>query len=181
MSHSHQHTNFHDHTPYHKLTEAQARAWCLPPPFGLEVRRKMASQLSKMYPAGCGVCSPTMKLVAYVQPDGNLRLLMAPFKVIPISAIANKPKETDCPCLQFWDPEVKGPWKNRSEGERQRFGGHHPMCQYQRDADKVFAELYQAKNGGVDLDHKGKAIRTGKKQRVRPDLMLRVQNQIRGR
>ena len=146
MAHSHQTTNLHNQEVFHKLTERQARAWCLPGKVGAEVRRKMASQLAQMYPQnGCGVCSPLMHLVAYVSPRAELRMLMAPFRVIPISAIANKPAVKDCPCLEFFDPEVKGSWRERSEVERARYGGHHPMCQYQRTSAEVFAELYKAK------------------------------------
>ena len=174
MSHSHQHTNLHDHVPYHKLTEAQGRAWCFQGPVGENIRRSMASQLCKMYPAGVGLCSPTMKLVAYIQPSGAIRMLLAPFKVIPISAISNKPKETECPCQDFFDPEVRGPWRHRSNGL------HHPMCQYEKDAQRVFAEVYKAKNGGVDIEKTGRVRRErSKKTRVRPDLMLKVQHEIR--
>lgn len=177
MTHSHQHTNLHDHVPYHKLTEAQGRAWCLPAHVGDNVRRSMASQLAKMYPtAGCGVCSPTMKLVAYVSPQGALRLLTAPFKVIPISAIANKPSTSDCPCQQFYDPEVRGPFRSRADASSR----HHPFCQYEKDASRVFAEVYQAKNGGVVLDDKGRAKRERSRSRARPDLMHQVQRRVKG-
>lgn len=186
MSHSHQTTNIHDARVYHKLTERQGKAWCLPAPFGPEVRRKMASQLAKMYPQnGCGVCSPTMKLVAYVSPRAELRLLTAPFRVIPISAIANKPHIQNCPCLQYWDPEVKGAWGLRSEGERMKHGGHHPMCQYKPSAARVHAELFQAKNGGVVLGTNKEGITVARRDRgmrvkVRPDLMLQVEKKIVG-
>lgn len=174
MTHSHQHTNMHDHVPYHKLTPAQDRAWCVRGPIGDNIRRSMASQLSKMYPAGVGLCSSTMKLVAYIQPSGAFRMLLAPFRVIPISSIANKPKETECPCQEFHDPEVRGPWRLRSNGR------HHPMCQYERDAARVFSEVYRAKNGGVVIDEHGKARRErSRKNQVRPDLMLKVQHEVR--
>lgn len=176
MTHSHQHTNLHDHVPYHKLTEAQGRAWIFPGEVGVNIRRSMCSQLAKMYPtSGVGVCSPTMKLIAYVQPNGSTRFLTAPFKVIPISAIANKPKEAECPCQDFFDPEVKGPWRQRSSGK------HHPFCQYEKDAQRVFTAVYQAKNGGVLIDQEGKARRERvKARRTRPDLMLKVQREIKG-
>lgn len=181
MSHSHQTTNLHDLTPYHKLTERQDKAWRLPGKAGETIRLKMAGQLGKMYPSGCGVCSATMKLIAYVQEGGKLRLLLAPFKVIPISAIANKPRATECPCFDYYDPEVRGPWKNRPEQQREKHGGHHPMCQYQRDAGRVFSELYKAKNGGLLInEEKNTAARMHERKRVRPDLMLQVQRQIRG-
>ncbi len=179
MSHSHQTTNLHDARVYHKLTERQGKAWCLPGPLGEDVRRKMASQLSKMYPQnGCGVCSPTMKLVAYVSPKAELRLLIAPFKVIPISAIANQPAVADCPCQNFWDPEVRGCWRERGTGK------HHPFCQYKATAARVHAELFQAKNGGVVLetgkDGVVKGRRAGTQVKVRPDLMLLVERKISG-
>lgn len=180
MSHSHQTTNLHNSYTYHKLTEKQGKAWCLPEPWGGNVRRQMASQLAKLYPQnGCGVCSPTMKLVAYVSPRAELRLLVAPFKVIPISQIANKPHIADCPCLQFYDPEMKGPWGVvRSESERRRYGGHHPMCQYQRTSQQVFEALFLAKQGGVRIDEKGVAHREKSRVAVRPDLMLQVQRKL---
>lgn len=181
MSHSHQTTNLHDAEVFHKLTVAQGKAWCLPGPLGLNVRRKMASQLAKMYPQnGCGVCSATMKLVAYVSPRGELRVLLPPFKLIPIHRIANKPAIRDCPCFQFFDPAVGGAWGQRSEGERERLGGHHPMCQYKPTAERVFAEMYRAKNGGVLLDGKGVARREKSRTKVRPDLMLQVERKLTG-
>lgn len=178
MSHSHQHTNLHDHVPYHKLTEAQGRAWCFLGARGDQIRRSMASQLAKMYPSGVGLCSSTMKLVAYIEPSGRFRMLVAPFKTIPISAIANKPRERECPCQQFFDPEIKGPWKDRSNGK------HHPFCQYEKDAARVFTEVYKAKHGGVIIDSKGVAHRErgrGPNHTQRPDLMLKVQQEIKGR
>ena len=181
MTHSHQTTNLHNSYTYHKLTERQGRAWCLPGKLGADVRRKMADQLSKMYPQnGCGVCSASMRLVAYVSPRAELRLLVAPFKVIPISAIANKPAVKDCPCLQFFDPAIGGPWGCRSEDERRRHGWHHPFCQYKPTAARVFAETFRAKNGGVMIDDKGVAQRAQKQVRVRPDLMLQIEKKITG-
>ncbi len=186
MSHSHQNTNLHDARVFHKLTERQGKAWCLREPFGSQVRSKMASQLARMYPQnGCGVCSPTMKLIAHVTPRAELRLLVAPFRVIPISAIANKPAIADCPCLKFWDPEVKGHWGLRSEHERLKHGGHHPMCQYKPTAARVHAEMFQAKNGGVLLEKNAEGMTVGRRDRgrqvhVRPDLMLQVEKKITG-
>jgi hypothetical protein len=179
MSHSHQTTNLHNAYVYHKLTEKQGKAWCLPEPFGSNVRRQMASQLAKMYPTnGCGVCSATMKLVAYVSPRAELRLLTAPFKLIPIALIANKPAPKDCPCFDFIDTEIRGPWRLRPEHERQRAGWHHPMCQYQRTGQAVFETLYRAKNGGVRVDDQGVAHRQGSRVAVRPDLMIQVQRKL---
>lgn len=186
MSHSHQTTNIHDARVYHKLTERQGKVWCLLGKIGESQRAKFASQLAKMYPQnGCGVCSPTMKLVAYVSPRAELRLLVAPFRVIPISAIANKPTIADCACFQFWDPEVKGAWGLRSEGERERLGGHHPMCQYKPTATRVHAELFRAKNGGVLLETGKDGVVVARRERsrrvdVRPDLMLQVEKKLTG-
>lgn len=185
MAHSHQTTNLHNSYTYHKLTEKQGKAWCLPEPFGGNVRRQMASMLAKLYPQnGCGVCSPSMKLVAYVSPRGELRLLVAPFRKIPIALIANKPALKDCPCFEFVDTEIKGPWKNRPEAERLKYGGHHPMCQYQRTAGLLFDELFKAKNGGLQFDEKLEKATRGKGRRVvvvRPDLMLQVHKKLQER
>lgn len=176
-------TNLHNQEVFHKLTERQERAWLLPGKVGQGIRRGMASALAKMYPKnGCGICSSKMKLIAYVSPRGELRMLVAPFRVIPIHAIANKPAVRDCPCLEFWDPEIRGPWRARSEGERARYGGHHPMCQYKPTAARVFAEVFQAKNGGVVIDTSGKAVRERERARgeaARPDLMLRIEQKVR--
>lgn len=183
MSHSHQTTNLHNSRTYHKLTERQGKAWCLPGNMGQEVRRRMASQLAKMYPQnGCGVCSATMKLVAYVSPRAELRLLVAPFKVIPIHLIANKPGVEECPCQDFWDPEIRGPWGARSPGERAKYGGHHPMCQYKATAQRVFEVVSAIKQGAVIIDSKGVARRqnNGPKESVRPDLMLQVEKKLIG-
>lgn len=173
MTSGFQTTNLHDAVTYHKLTELQGRAWC----FSEDVRRKMASQLAKLYPQnGCGVCSAEMKLVAYVMPGGRFRMLVAPFKRIPIYAIANKPRETECPCANFFDPEVKGPWSERGAGK------HHPMCQFQRGAQQVFEEVAKAKGTApVYIDGKGVARREQRGQRVRPDLMIRVQREVLSR
>ncbi len=184
MSHSHQTTNLHNSHTYHKLTERQDRAWRLPGKLGEDVRRKMAAQLARMYPQnGCGICSATMKLIGHVTPRAELRLLTAPFKVIHISLIANKPAVNDCPCFRFFDPAVGGNWGLRSEGERHKLGGHHPMCQYKPSAERVFAEMYQAKNGGVALETGKDGIVTARRDKarrvkVRPDLMLQVEKKI---
>ncbi len=165
-----EHTNLHDLVPYHKMTVAQGKAWC----FSDGIRRRMASQLAKLYPkGGCGLCSAEMKLVAYVAPGGTFRMLVAPFKRIAIWQIANKPLDSECPCAQFFDPEVKGPWVARDSGR------HHPMCQFQRGSQQVFDTVAQAKgNVSVVLDSKGVARRQGKQLRVRPDFMLQVQKAV---
>lgn len=174
MSSAFQTTNLHDHVPYHKLTEAQGHAWCFSP----DVRRQMAARLARMYPQnGCGVCSAHMNLVAYVSARGELRMLVAPFKRIPIHAIANKPKAPECPCARFFDPEVGGEWKQRGTT------AHHPMCQFQRGSQEVFERVAAAKgNVGVQIDGRGVARRQGGAVvRVRPDLMLKIQREVLSR
>ena len=122
-------TNMHDHVPLHRLNTPQTKLWLL----GGEVRKRMASNLAKLYPSGVGLLSATMLLFAYVNPAGGVRELTPPFKRFQMWQIANQPSELqECQCAAFFDPESGGAWRDRNTSE------HHPFCQFERVSMKAY-------------------------------------------
>lgn len=97
------------------------------------MRRQIAATLIRLYPQGVGVLSWSCHLFAYVNPRGAIVEQVQPFKHFQMWEIANKPEAPQCQCANFFDPEVQGAWKERGGGL-----GHHPLCQYDRTAVKVF-------------------------------------------
>jgi hypothetical protein len=116
--------------PLHRLNTPKTKLWLISEVW----RRNMARTLNRMYRGGVGVCAATGRLFAYVRPDGNIHELKRPFKKYEMWQMANQPSISDCPCMDFFDPEVQGPYRER--GER----NHHPMCQFERTAGAVFKE-----------------------------------------
>lgn len=101
----------------------------------LEVRRKIATELLRIYPGGYGVVSPTLqRLFAVVDPRGAIRELPPPHHFVEMWELANQPATPECPCRNFYDPEVGGAWKLRDIPD------HHPLCQFDRSSSKVFKE-----------------------------------------
>lgn len=165
-------TNYHDHVPIHRLNTPQTKLWL----FGGDIRRRMASNLAKRYRAGVGVCSATLRLIAYVDPHGGIRELMPPHKLYQMHEISNQPMVTECQCAGYFDPEVKGAWRERGTDE------HHPLCQFDRTSSPVFQHLMAASPGRtvVGLDARGNAIfEDQKRDAVRPDEALRARRELR--
>jgi len=118
--------------PLHRLNIPRTKLWLISP----TNRRRTAESLAKIYRGGVGVCSATLYLIAFVDPRGNIRDLVSPLRRYELWQIANKPKAiTECPCREYFDPEVQGPYSERGSN-----AGHHPLCQFERTAQKVFVE-----------------------------------------
>jgi hypothetical protein len=98
-------------------------------------KREQAARFRDKYRGGVGLLSPTMYLFATVDPRGNIRELAPPFHRYEMWQTANQPEIERCPCGDYYDPEVGGPWRDRPEYER---GVHHPFCQFDPHAKKVF-------------------------------------------
>jgi hypothetical protein len=155
-----------------------------------EVNRKnISNALSKMYRGGVGVCSATLRLMAMVAPNGTYRMLAPPFRKYEMWQIANKPEVLglECPCADYFDPEVGGPYRERGPA-----AGHHPMCQFDRTSSVVFKEAQgRAANrlgmtfvNGVPVvdseDKKTSVIRPLTPQ-ARPDEWERIRAEYRGK
>jgi hypothetical protein len=123
-------TNFHNHDVYHWLSPLHTRLWA----FGGLVRRKLASHLGKRYPSGVGVVSETCRLIAYVSGSGAVRELMPPHRRIEAHQMANRYAVPECPCANYFDPESRGAWRDSGKS------GHHPVCQFERVAQRVFTK-----------------------------------------
>lgn len=165
-------TNYHDHVPLHRLNTPQTKLWL----FGGDIRRRMAANLSKRYRAGVGVCSATLRLIAFVDPRGNIRDLPPPHKLYKMFEMSNQPMVSECQCAAFFDPEVGGAWRERGTAE------HHPLCQFDRTAIPVFAHMMQASPGRkvVGLDESGNPIfEDQRREAIRPDEALRARVQLR--
>lgn len=165
-------TNYHDHVPLHRLNTPQTKLWL----FGGDIRRRMASNLSKRYTSGVGVCSATLRLIAYVDPRGGIRDLPPPHKLYQMHEVSNRPMVTECQCAAFFDPEVGGPWRERGTDE------HHPMCQFDGTSGKVFNHMMRVSPGrkAVGLDREGNPIfESDNREKVRPDEALRARIQLR--
>lgn len=143
--------------PLHRLNTPQTLLWN----FGGNVRRKMANHLSKRYPTGVGVLNRSQDLVAFVAPNGNIRELKPPFTRYEMWQIANRPRPLQCPCAEFFDPEIQGPWRDRGlEGE------HHPFCQFDRTAQLAYTKTLREAQAGAS--------------KMRPDAWYRSRQFVRG-
>lgn len=166
-------TNYHDHVPIHRLNTPQTKLWL----FGGDIRRRLASNLSKRYPSGVGVCSATLRLIAYVDPKGGFRELLPPHKKYEMYQISNKPLVAECQCASFFDPEVQGPWRDRGTDE------HHPICQFERVSGKVFDTLVLRSPGvtAARLDANGEPVfeRHSGAPALRPDEALKLREQLK--
>lgn len=165
-------TNYHDHVPIHRLNTPQTKLWL----FGGDIRRRMAANLSKRYRSGVGVCSATLRLIAYVDPRGGIRDLPPPHKLYKMHETSNQPMVSECQCASFYDPEVKGPWRDRDTSD------HHPMCQFDGTSSAVFTHMMNVSPGrkAVGLDRLGNPIfEDDKRESIRPDEALRARVQLR--
>lgn len=142
--------------PLHRLNTIQTKLWIM----SEHLKRQMASNLARMYHGGVGVLSATQRLIAKVDPKGRIQELPPPHHRFEMWQIANRPQLPECPCASFFDPEVGGEWRERGENE-----GHHPFCQFDRTAQKVFVRA-----GG---EANSRRVRGGPAQE-RPDEWLRI-------
>jgi hypothetical protein len=109
---------------------------------GQNLRRELASMISKTYRSGCVVLSPTLYAIAVVRPNGEAIDLPPPFKEFEMWQVANKPsvRYDQCACRNYWDPEVQGPWRLRDK--ERGLDIHHPFCQFDRTAAPVWTQSY---------------------------------------
>jgi hypothetical protein len=82
-----------------------------------------------------------------------------PFNWYSRHDIANKPELQACPCANFYDPEIQGPWKLRNSSE------HHPICQFDQTSMETFNRLSRAHSEGT---------------RKRADDWTRTREEVRG-
>lgn len=116
--------------PLHRLNIPKTKLWLISKVW----RNTLATNLARHYRGGVGVCAATLRLIAFIDPRGNIRELTRPFKKYEMWQIANKPAIPECPCMDYYDPEVGGPYRER--GDR----SHHPFCQFEQTAGAVFKE-----------------------------------------
>lgn len=116
--------------PLHRLNTPKTKLWLISEVW----RRSMAKTLHKMYRGGVGVCAATGRLFAYVRPNGDIHELKRPFRKYEMWQMANAPRAIECPCMDFFDPEVQGPYRERGTND------HHPMCQFEETGQAVFKE-----------------------------------------
>lgn len=133
--------------PLHRLNQPRTKMWLI----SVTNKRRTAAALARIYRGGVGVCSATLYLIAVVNPDGTYRELTSPFKRYEMWQIANKPEAigVECPCADYYDPEVGGPYRERG------VNGHHPMCQFDMTSQAVFkqAQGMAANRLGMAFEH----------------------------
>lgn len=155
--------------PLHRLNTPQTKLWL----FGGDIKRRMASNLAKIYKSGVGVCSATLHLIAHVDGRGNFRDLAPPHRRYEMHDVSNKPHINECQCAQYFDPESQGAWRDRPNKERE----HHPYCQFDRTAMRVFTHMLNVTPGreAVAVDGQGRVqFRETRAPAVRPDEALRA-------
>lgn len=117
--------------PLHRLNIPRTKMWLVSKSWQAE----QAKILARGYRGGVGICSATCRLFAFVEPGGNVRELKRPFRKYEMWQMTNAPKAPECPCGEYFDPEVQGPYKERGPE-----AGHHPMCQFEQTAGAVFKQ-----------------------------------------
>lgn len=154
--------------PLHRLNTGHMRAWlCLP-----VLRREMASFLAKTYRTGVVVCNPTLHAFATVSPNGVITELPPPHRVFQFWQLANKPSVVagECACLNFWDPEIEGPWKLREDSVRRNI--HHPHCQ----SREVSTAAWSLAKASAEA-----RVAEGKAPQARPDEWVKQAAELEGR
>lgn len=146
--------------PLHRLNTPQTKVWLISP----HARNAIAMKLARMYRGGVGVLSATQRLFAVVDPKGNVRELPPPHRVYEMWQIANAPQVAECPCANFIDLEVQGPWRERGPE-----AGHHPLCQFDRTAERVFVEASRTAK---------ERLQKGGPPQERPDEWLKIRKEI---
>lgn len=149
--------------PLHRMNSPTTMIWLM----SENARRHLASVWIRKYKGGFGVLSATQFLIAKVDPRGNIQQLMEPFKRFEMWQIANRPVEDECPCANFYDPEVGGEWR-QWDGKK----GHHPICQFDPMAVPVFE---RAAREAWDR------IGEGKNPQARPDEWRRMRDEAAGK
>lgn len=135
-----------DGYPLHRLNTAQVTAWLVLK----NLRREMASFLSKTYRTGCVVLSPSLRAFALVSPNGVITELPPPHRKFEFWQLANKPslRAGECACRNFWDPETEGPWGRRDREREQDI--HHPHCQGRQVAAAAWDTAYRSATARVE-------------------------------
>lgn len=152
--------------PIHRLNTPQMKMWLASESW----KREQAARLAERYRGGVGLLSPTMFLFATVDPRGNIRAYVPPFRRYEMWQIANQPETERCPCGDFFDPEVQGPWRDRPDFER---GVHHPLCQFDPHAQKVFVLAASRANERLD--------RGEENPQERPDEWIKIREEVASR
>jgi hypothetical protein len=135
-----------------------------------EPRRVLGSFLCKLYPGGGAVTECGYRLVGWFNKAGECYDLMPPWRSVHFSKTANAPKaQENCPCLEFYDAEIQGPWKMRNSPE------HHPQCQFEPASMKVWSTLYKR---GI-VAPMGIDPQTLKPVELRPDAMEKIRQECR--
>lgn len=107
--------------PVYKLSSSKTRAWRNNP----KARALIVEWLAKKYTRGVIVCMDTMRVIAFVSPQGNVSPAKPPFRRMPIDLIDNAPHVENCLC-QAWVHPDSGIWaKNQCSKDE-----HHPYCQF---------------------------------------------------
>lgn len=156
--------------PLFRLNSLQILFWTAGRDFhGTNMRRALASVISKTYRTGVVVLSPTLYAIGTVDPMGRITELPPPFQQFEMWQVANKPsvRYDQCACRNYWDPEVQGPWRLR---EKERgLDIHHPFCQFDRTAMPVWTTSYQSghQRAAADLN-----------PQKRPDEWVRTRQEV---
>ena len=130
--------------PLFRLNSLQILFWTAGSNFhGSNLRREIASMISKTYRTGVVVLAPTLYAIATVDPMGRVEELPPPFQQFQMWQVCNKPsvRYDECACRNYWDPEVQGPWRLRDK--ERGLDIHHPHCQFDRTAAPVWTENYR--------------------------------------
>lgn len=121
------------------MNTAVTRAFFIP-----RIRQQMLEVWLERYGRqGVGLCTHTLRLIAYIRPDGTLHELKPPFQQFQMWQMANAPKVHStagqtCACANYYDPEVQGPWKERGLPPNH----HHPFCQFSKTAVAVYQDAW---------------------------------------
>jgi hypothetical protein len=118
-------SNFNDKPLYRLESEAHTVLWIK----SLPGRRLVARALHQLYPEGVAVCSDTCRLMGVIDNRGRITEIPVPWPEFPICQMINNPdpeigSSNECPCFDYYDPEVGGPWRERG------LNTHHPFCMY---------------------------------------------------
>lgn len=136
---------------YYQLTKDQTKLWLRMP----GVRRVMAAEYLRRYPAGCHILAWSWGLpchIATIDPRGEVRKLPRPYRRVPYHEISNKPDTPACPCADLLHPEY-GSWRNHPDFSK---GLHHPYCQFDKTSGTVYREVLLKTTGGEPHPELGK-------------------------
>lgn len=121
----------YDGPPHFRLSEVQFRAWKDP-----ELRKRLADWLAHSFRrSGVYVCSPTLAVIATVNPLGQVKFAVPPLRTVERWQCANAPDPQQCECQNFFDPESKRAWK------ADKREGHHPLCIFDPENGRRWKEL----------------------------------------